>query len=48
VTAGLFAVAGLISGLGIRNEQCDPERISAESTAQCHDRAAPPPAYTQR
>ncbi len=48
VTAALFTVAGLISGLGVRNEQCDPERISAESTAQCHDRAAPPPAYFQR
>jgi EmrB/QacA subfamily drug resistance transporter len=47
VTAGLLAIAGLISGLGIRNEQCDLDRVSAESTAPCHDRATPPPAYTR-
>ena len=48
VTAGLFIVAGLISGVGIRNEQGGLDGVSAESTAQCHDRAAPPPAYTPR
>jgi EmrB/QacA subfamily drug resistance transporter len=45
VTAALFAVAGLISAAGIRNEQCDVSRISPESAARCHDRATPPPAY---
>jgi EmrB/QacA subfamily drug resistance transporter len=48
VTAGLFAVAGLISGLGIRNDQCDFNRVSPQDTAGCHDRATPPPAYARR
>jgi EmrB/QacA subfamily drug resistance transporter len=48
VTAALFAVAGLISALGIRNEQCDFNRVSPESAAGCHDRATPPPAYAGR
>jgi EmrB/QacA subfamily drug resistance transporter len=48
VTAGLFAVAGLISAIGIRNEQCDFNRLAPESTAECHDRATPPPAYARR
>jgi EmrB/QacA subfamily drug resistance transporter len=48
VTAGLFALAGLISALGIRNEQCDFNRVSPESAAGCHDRATPPPAYAGR
>src|SRR6476619_4040155 len=48
VTAGLFALAGVISAVGIRNEQCDLDRISPESTARCHDRATPPPAYARR
>jgi EmrB/QacA subfamily drug resistance transporter len=48
VTAALFAVAGLISALGIRNEQCDFDRISPQDTAGCHDRATPPPAYARR
>ncbi len=47
VTAGLFAVAGLISAIGIRNEQCDFDRVSPENAACCHDRTPPPPAYTQ-
>lgn len=47
VTAGLFAVAGVISALGIRNEQCDFGRVSAQSAAGCHDRVTPPPAYAQ-
>jgi MFS family permease len=48
VTAALFAVAGLISALGIRNEQCDFGRVSAASSARCHDRTTPPPAYADR
>lgn len=48
VTAGLFVVAGLISGVGIRNEPGGLDGVSAQSTAQCHDRAGPPPAYTPR
>ena len=48
VTAGLFALAGVISAVGIRNEQCDLDRISPESAARCHDRATPPPAYARR
>ena len=45
VTAGLFAVAGLISAVGIRNQQCDFARVSPQSAAGCHDRATPPPSY---
>lgn len=48
VTAGLFALAGLISAVGIRNDQCHLERVSPESAAPCHDRTTPPPAYTPR
>lgn len=44
VTAALFAVAGLISAVGIRNGQRDLERVTPESAALCHDRATPPPA----
>lgn len=47
VTAGLFVLAGVISAIGIRNDQYDTSRFSPESAAQCHDRATPPPAYTQ-
>jgi MFS family permease len=47
-TAALFTVAALISAIGIRNEQCDFSRLSPESTAGCHDRATPPPAYARR
>ena len=46
VTAALFVLAGLISAMGIRNDQCDTSRVSASSAAQCHDRSTPPPAYT--
>ncbi|BBX03054.1 MFS transporter [Mycolicibacterium moriokaense] len=46
VTAVLFVLAGVISAVGIRNQQYDVARVSAESTARCHDRATPPPAYT--
>ena len=45
VTAALFAIAGVVSALGIRNEQCDFDRVSPESVAQYHDRPTPPPAY---
>jgi len=48
VTAGLFALAGVISAVGIRNDQSDLDRVSPESTAPCHDRVTPPPAYTPR
>jgi EmrB/QacA subfamily drug resistance transporter len=48
VTAALFAVAGVISAIGIRNEQCDVDRVSPKDAACCHDRAAPPPAYARR
>ena len=44
VTAGLFAVAGAVSAVGIRNEQCDVRRLTPQDTAGCHDRATPPPA----
>ena len=47
-TAALFTVAGLTSAIGIRNEQCDFDRLSPESAAGCHDRATPPPAYARR
>lgn len=48
VTAALFAVAGLISALGIQNSQCDYSRVSANDAARCHDRATPPPALAER
>jgi EmrB/QacA subfamily drug resistance transporter len=48
VTAGLFAVAGLISALGIRNEQCDFNRLSPVSAAGCQDRAVAPPTIARR
>jgi MFS family permease len=48
VTAGLFAVAGLICAIGIRNDQGDFGRVSSASAAVCHDRATPPPNYSQR
>jgi hypothetical protein len=48
VTAALFAVAGVISAVGIRNAQCDFDRVSPEDAACCHDRVPPPPAYARR
>jgi EmrB/QacA subfamily drug resistance transporter len=48
VTAGLFVVAGVISAIGIRNEQCDVSRVSPQQAAECHDRVTPPPAYARR
>ena len=48
VTAGLFAIAGMVSAVGIRNDQCHLERVSPETAAPCHDRTTPPPAYIPR
>jgi hypothetical protein len=48
VAAILFAVAGVISAIGIRNGQGDYSRVSEETTAGCHDRVTPPPAYARR
>ena len=45
VVAALFAVAGLISWAGIRNDECDYRQVSAKDAAGCRDRAAPPPVY---
>jgi EmrB/QacA subfamily drug resistance transporter len=45
VVAALFALAGMISWAGIRNDQCDYTRVSAKTAAGSHDRATPPPAY---
>jgi EmrB/QacA subfamily drug resistance transporter len=48
VVAVLFAVAGLISAVGISNGQCDDRRVSPEAAAPSHDRATPPPALARR
>jgi EmrB/QacA subfamily drug resistance transporter len=48
VAAALFAVAGLISAVGIRNTECDFDRVSSANAAPCHDRAAPPPDFAGR
>jgi EmrB/QacA subfamily drug resistance transporter len=48
VAAVLFAVAGVISAVGIRNTQGDMTRVTEETAASCHDRATPPPAYARR
>jgi len=48
VTAALFAVAGVISAVGIRNGQGDYSGVSQETTAGCLDRPPPPPAYVRR
>jgi hypothetical protein len=45
VTASLFATAGVVSALGIRNAQHDATRVSRETAAGCHDRVTPPPGY---
>jgi EmrB/QacA subfamily drug resistance transporter len=44
VAAVLFAVAGVVSAIGIRNTECDFGRVSPGEEAACHDRATPPPA----
>jgi MFS family permease len=46
VVAALFAVAGVVSAIGISNSRCDFGRISAEASARCHDRVTPPPALS--
>ncbi|MDT5063927.1 MAG: hypothetical protein QOK02_82 [Mycobacterium sp.] len=46
VVAVLFAVAGLISAVGISNAECDYRRLSPAVAAPLHDRATPPPALT--
>lgn len=38
--AVLFAVAGVISAVGISNRQCDMGLVSAEASALCHDRVS--------
>ena len=48
VSAALFAVAGVISAVGIRNTDCDFDRVSPADEAGCHDRATPPPHFASR
>ncbi|MFG1929852.1 MFS transporter [Mycobacterium sp. NPDC048908] len=47
VAAALFVVAGLISAIGIRNAECDFQRVTAGQAARCRDRTPPPPAYAR-
>ena len=44
VVAALFALAGLVSAVGIRDRDCDVGRISPDTAARSHDRITPPPA----
>jgi predicted MFS family arabinose efflux permease len=44
VVAVLFAVAGVVSAVGISNQQCDMGLVSPEASARYHDRVTPPPA----
>jgi EmrB/QacA subfamily drug resistance transporter len=46
VTAALFAVAGVVSAIGISNRDCDVDLIPPDASARSHDRATPPPAFT--
>jgi MFS family permease len=48
VVAALFAVAGLISAIGISNAECDYRRVSPAVAAPLHDRVTPPPAVPGR
>ncbi|MDT5000823.1 MAG: hypothetical protein QOK12_2928 [Mycobacterium sp.] len=48
VVAALFAVAGLISAVGISNARGDHRRVSPGEVAPSHDRATPPPAVARR
>jgi EmrB/QacA subfamily drug resistance transporter len=48
VIAVLFAIAGVISAIGISNAQHDGARISGVATAHSRDRASPPPAPPRR
>ena len=43
VVAVLFAVAGVVSAVGISNAECDYGRVSSAAAAPLHDRATPPP-----
>lgn len=47
VVAGLFALAGVISAIGIRNGPGVAD-VPVDVTAQCHDRVTPPPARVAR
>jgi EmrB/QacA subfamily drug resistance transporter len=44
----LFAVAGVVSAVGIRNGIGELRTVTAGATAHCHDRATPPPAPSVR
>ncbi|TPG37428.1 MFS transporter [Mycolicibacterium hodleri] len=44
--AVLFAMAGVVSAIGISNGQCDVGLVSPEASARSHDRSAPPPALS--
>ena len=48
VVATLFAIAGLISAVGISNSKGDHRRVSPGEVAPCHDRVTPPPAIARR
>ena len=48
VVAVLLVAAGVISAVGIRNQQHDQRQISPQEVAGCHDRATPPPAAASR
>lgn len=47
VAAGLFAVAGAISAVGIRNAKVDLTEVSPAVCASCHDRVTPPPVHSR-
>ena len=44
--AALFVMAGVVSAVGISNEQCDVDVVSPEAAARSHDRATPPPSLS--
>jgi EmrB/QacA subfamily drug resistance transporter len=46
VVAGLFVAAGVVSAIGISNDQCEMGRVSPVESARCHDRVTPPPALS--
>ncbi|MDX1890649.1 MFS transporter [Mycolicibacterium sp. 050158] len=41
-----FALAGVVSAVGISNRQCDTGRLSPQGCAGYADKATPPPAFT--
>jgi MFS family permease len=43
--AMLFAIAGVVSAIGIRNPAKPAKLVAVEAIAQCSDRAAAPPQY---